>query len=174
MLQINELFYYLILATDIQKCKLNDSDCLIKTIQNIMTNYYNGKPEMGLVSLDPMQVEKMTISQGGDSPINIVLDFTNVSVSGLAAATITKATGFKATPDNNKLEFRMTAELISIQGPYKGKGKVMIFPVQGVGMSNITLVEPKVSMRFLTKKIVRDGEVYMKIDKFKVDFDTSR
>jgi hypothetical protein len=96
-----------------------------------MKNNFQGIPEIGLVPLDPMHVDHMSISQGGDSPINIVLDFWNSSAIGLKTVKVTKASGFKVDPNNNKLELRMSADVISCRGPYKGKGKVMIFPVQG-------------------------------------------
>lgn len=116
----------------------------------------------------------MTISQGGNSPVNIVLDFKNADLIGLQNAVISKVSGFKADPEGNKLEIRMKVPSITVHGPYTGNGRVMILPVQGDGISNITLANADVTMRFLTKKVEKDGKIYMQIDKYKLDFETTR
>lgn len=46
---------------------------------------------MNLVALDPLKIEKMDIVQGGDGPINIVLNFKNVDLTGLSQCTVKKA-----------------------------------------------------------------------------------
>lgn len=42
-----------------------------------------GEPKIALSQLDPLKINRMQIKQGGESPVNIQLDFTNVELQGL-------------------------------------------------------------------------------------------
>ena len=81
----------------------------------------------------------MQIKQGGDSPINIVLDFNNIIISGMSKAVAYKATGFSKNVAGDKVVLRMKAPSLSVHGPYKINGKVLILPIQGDGKSNLTI-----------------------------------
>lgn len=81
----------------------------------------------------------MQIKQGGDSPINIVLDFNNIIISGIAKTVAYKATGFSKTITGDKVVLRMKSPSLSVHGPYKINGKVLILPIQGDGQSNLTI-----------------------------------
>uniref|UniRef100_A0A8D8FEU1 Protein takeout n=1 Tax=Culex pipiens TaxID=7175 RepID=A0A8D8FEU1_CULPI len=72
-------------------CKQGDDKCLLDQIGATFTKHSQGIPEMNLVGLDPLKIEKMDIVQGGDGPINIVLNFKNVDLTGLSQSTVKKA-----------------------------------------------------------------------------------
>ena len=80
----------------------------------------------------------MSIIQGAESPINIVLDFKDVSLGGLSKATAYKASGFRKN-DVLKLDIRFKSPVLTLSGPYKINGRVLVLPIQGNGLSNITL-----------------------------------
>lgn len=44
---------------------------------------YSGEPKIALSSFDPLKIQRMTLKQGGDSPVNIELNFINVELQGL-------------------------------------------------------------------------------------------
>lgn len=50
---------------------------------NIKIFLYLGDPKVALSPVDPLQINRMSIKQGGDSPVNIELNFNNVQLHGL-------------------------------------------------------------------------------------------
>lgn len=42
-----------------------------------------GESKISLASFDPLKIQRMAIKQGGDSPVNIELIFSNVELHGL-------------------------------------------------------------------------------------------
>ena len=95
-------------------------------------------------------------------------------LTGLSKSTIYKATGFKNDPDHNKLQIRLRSPAFHLEGPYKANGNVMFVPVTAKGMANLTLENIDVTLKFLTKKIEKDGKTYMNIEKKKVTFESSK
>ncbi len=129
---------------------------------------------MGLISLDPMLIDKMTISQGGNSPVSITLNLKNCQIYGLHDAEFYKISGFTDSPDENKVDMRFKAPLLDLVGPYDGKGKVLILPIYGKGMANISMENADIKIKMLMKKVEKSGKFYAQVDKFKIDFDATK
>lgn len=81
----------------------------------------------------------MDLEQGDQSPVNIKLNFRNITFVGLANAEVYKVSGFNENPQGDKLDIRFKTPKITIAGPYKINGKVLILPIQGDGLCNLTL-----------------------------------
>lgn len=111
----------------------------MKTINGIFKNNAKGIPILNIPPLDPLKIEKMYISQGKNSPVNIALNFTNIDLTGLSNAMFYKVEGFNADPEGDKLDIRFKAPKVMVTGPYKINGKVLILPIQGSGKTNLTL-----------------------------------
>lgn len=93
----------------------------------------------------------MSIVQGGNSPVNIDLQFKNVKFYGLNNATVTRISGFKNTVDQ-EIELDLTTPKVALIGPYTINGRVLILPVQGKGDSNLTLENVDVKIRLTGKQ----------------------
>lgn len=52
-------------------------------IEYVFMFRYAGEPKIALAPIDPLKINKMQIKQGGDSPVNIELNFNNVELRGL-------------------------------------------------------------------------------------------
>lgn len=154
------------------KCKYEDSNCIVDKLNMVFHSYYNGFPEYHLRQFEPLMIPKMHLKPDGS--VNIDLLFKNVALTGLSKATIYKATGFKSDPDHNKLEIRFKSPFFHLEGPYKANGNVLFVPVTAKGMSNLTLEDIDITLKFLTTKIVKDGKTYMNIEKKKISFESSK
>lgn len=153
-------------------CKQGDDKCLLDQIGATFTKHTQGIPEMNLVALDPLKIEKMDIVQGGDGPINIVLNFKNVDLTGLAQSTVKKANGFTADP--TKMELAVLVPVASLVGGYKINGKVLILPIQGEGKSNMTMENCHIQLKWTGKLVDKAGKQFYQLEKLKATFDTSR
>ena len=110
---------------------------------------------------------------GGESSVQISLRFRNTNLHGFSKGEVTRVTGFQANPDKNRIEIKFKVPFAVLEGPYQMKGKVLVLPVRGKGDMNLQLSEIEGSLRFLTKKVERDGKVYMEIEKSKFVYDVN-
>jgi hypothetical protein len=115
-----------------------DSPCIIKVVNEILSRANQGYLDIGLPVFDPLQIERMKIDQGGEGPVNLKINFKNVQLKGLSGVKFTKIDGFKKDYDKAKMEFRFQYPVLSIEGPYRLEGKVLVLPVQGDGIANLT------------------------------------
>ncbi|XP_061506727.1 circadian clock-controlled protein daywake [Anopheles gambiae] len=153
------------------RCKQEDGNCLLEAVTATFRNFHKGVPEIGLVPLDPLRIDKMDIVQG-DGPINIVLNFKKVDLGGFREAQIKKINGFTSNP--TKMEMNLLVPVASLVGGYRINGKVLILPIQGEGNSNMTMVNCDISLKWTGKLVEKSGQQFYQVDKFKVHFDTSR
>lgn len=153
-------------------CKQNDEKCLFERIGATFAKHSKGIPEVNLVQLDPLIIEKMDIVQG-DGPINIELNFKNVELTGLSESTIKKASGFTAEP--SQMDLAILVPVASLVGGYKINGKVLILPIQGQGHSNMTMENCHIQLKWTGKLVDHaNGKKYYQMDKLKATFDTTR
>lgn len=73
-----------------------------------------------------------------------------------------------------KKEIRINAPVISLVGNYSINGRVLILPIQGDGRCNLTLDNLVFIMKFNGKSVTKNGKEYLKPDKFKAAFTTTR
>lgn len=77
-------------AQELPKCHYGDTTCLAKTVDSYVREYKDGKSDANIVTIDPLFVKAVDIIQGNESPVNIALNFRNVSFSGLSNIHTTK------------------------------------------------------------------------------------
>lgn len=163
----------LIPAQDIKKCKVGDDACVMEIANTIFQKSFKGIDELGLPSFDPLKIKKMNIVQGGQSSVQIDLKFRNVELVGLSKSKVYRVSGFKRDPQGNKLQIDFKTPLGTIVGPYVINGQILILPIVGDGNVTLNLINLDVHLKFLTKKVVRDGKTYMEIEKSKFSYDVT-
>ncbi|XP_062123312.1 uncharacterized protein LOC133836737 [Drosophila sulfurigaster albostrigata] len=146
---------------DPKPCKHSDSEC-IKNVVNQLLHEKGDKGDVGLdlVKLDPYPLKKLSIQKGKDSPISIDLVFTDNLVHGLKNIKVTGIRGFSKDL-TKRHEVKFHADSLSLIGPYRINGKVLILPISGKGQSNFTFENTDITVSFNGKPIERDGEIYM-------------
>lgn len=146
----------------------------MQAMNYILRNYPNGIRKLGLVSVDPLKIDKMDIVQGENNPVNIELNFRNVDLVGLSQTLIKSLTGFPRDFNRKRIEIRGFIPTINFIGNYKISGRVLVLPIQGDGRSNITLSRTDVVVRLLPKSLVKGGKEYFHVEKLKLKLATSR
>lgn len=87
---IFHIFFFFSTADDPKPCKHGDSQCLTKTIEYFLNQKSQGDSSINLVKIDPLEVKKISIKQGAESPVNIDLTFINSNIYGLSNVKVTK------------------------------------------------------------------------------------
>lgn len=102
-----------------------------------MHNNFTGLPGLNLPSIDPLHIEKMEIVHGGSSAMSVDLKFNNIVLTGMSKSVAYKVSGF----DKNagRLTLKSKTPVFTLYGPYKQTGQVLILPIRGSGIANITM-----------------------------------
>lgn len=110
----------------------------MKVANEIIASKSNGFPGLGLPVLDPLKIDRMKIESGGDRPVNLKLNFKDVDLIGLSKLRFYSVSGFGSEIDKSKIELKFTIPALTIRGPYKANGRVLVLPVQGDGIASLT------------------------------------
>lgn len=141
--------------------------------------------QAGTSQIDPIIIESIDLFQE-TGPVRINADFHNLVLSGLSKSTIYHVSGFAT--DNLEIHFK--APLISIVGPYKVKGQVLVLPINGGGNArlkfgtylSIFIKNSKwwtfsenfdAKMTFSIKRILKNGKLFVQLDQPKMTFDVT-
>lgn len=114
---------------------------MVRVANGIMARGRSGFPQLGLPVFDPLRIGSMNINQGNGGPVSIKISFRDFDLGGLSGIKFTKISGFGKDFNRTKLQFDYVYPTMSIQGPYKLDGKVLVLPVQGDGLANMTFCE---------------------------------
>lgn len=87
---LKPILYLSFTAASYSQCKTGDEPCVVQAITNTFQKFQGGVPALGLASLDPLRIDEMDIVQG-TGPVNIVLNFKNVDITGFKDVAVKKA-----------------------------------------------------------------------------------
>ncbi|XP_026748908.1 circadian clock-controlled protein daywake-like [Galleria mellonella] len=148
----------------ITKCNLNDSKCIKKSTQAVIPIFANGIPDMGIESLEPMELKKVDASTS-----NLKLIVTDLSIAGIKNCIAKKIQFDDSKPTKFLFKIECTADL---KGNYEMNGQLLILPIQGKG--RVTAVIRKIVFTITGEygKITgKDGETHWDITNWKHTFD---
>lgn len=106
-----------------------------------MQNKFSGHPGLNLPAIDPLAIKHMEILHGGSSSMNVDLKFDNIVLTGISKSIAYKVTGFNKNMDVGRITLKTKTPVLTLYGPYKQTGQVLILPIRGSGIANITMSE---------------------------------
>lgn len=159
-------------ADHIRKCKIDDNICLVDLANEVVQTYSQGNVDIGLQSVDPLKIDKIDIVQEGN--VQVDLKLRNIQFFGLSKAKFYKISGFKKNPENNVLVIMLDIPLGKHTASYELNGQLVLIPINGNGTLELKLRNLNLRMKFLTKKVVKNGKNYMKVEKAKLNYEYTR
>ncbi|XP_031626800.1 protein takeout-like [Contarinia nasturtii] len=157
---------------DVTKCRKGDGECIVQSANKMLREYPMGESNINLLSLDPLEIPHIHIEKGTSSVVDVLLEFSNNTISGFRDFTFYKIDGFNDTIDG-KYEIQLKGPQIQLMGPYSVKGSVLFVPIQGIGDSNITVLNPDFVVRFNGKSITKNGETFLQPEDVEMSFTIS-
>lgn len=115
----------------------------------------------------------MDIVQKGNVSVQMDLKFRRAQLLGLSKAKAYKVSGFKEDPDKNILEINFKTPLGTLVGKYDIDGQLLILPIKGRGNVTLNMENLDVKLRFLTKKVEKNGKVHMFLEKSKFSYEVT-
>ncbi|XP_013175396.1 PREDICTED: circadian clock-controlled protein-like [Papilio xuthus] len=118
-----------LLPSFIEKCDYKDKkvdSCIRKQIENSLSRFAKGIPELGVPSIDPVQLDEINIDGNG-----LKLKFVEAAMYGLSDS---KLTDLKVDIGSNEEDFNLGFKgNMSLIAKYNIDGKILILPIKGDG-----------------------------------------
>ncbi|XP_039290308.1 circadian clock-controlled protein daywake [Nilaparvata lugens] len=144
----------------------NLNKCIKDIIQHLVPNVKSGIPELGLPSLDPMEMDDMEFTYkssmvSGDTKVK------DVKIYKLSNIKVVDARAKVNDPTKLILEFEAHYDRLESIGKYELVGNIARIPINTQGLFNLTLYD--VTFMYTVKGDLitgRDGEEYMELKHF--------
>ncbi|CAG5047340.1 unnamed protein product [Parnassius apollo] len=158
-----------LLPEDFTRCRQKDAklnDCLKSAVPDALRRMKKGIPALSVPPLEPLRVSGMTIESGA-GPVVISQIYRNIQLHGLTDSILTL---YKADLKHHRLRTDSLTPKMEFIADYVMKGRILVLPIQGKGIANITMVNLVVKHELIGEPITKDGETYMHMRDYKVKF----
>ncbi|KAJ0173352.1 hypothetical protein K1T71_011528 [Dendrolimus kikuchii] len=152
------------LPAEFTRCKQNDSklnDCLKAAVPDALR-----RMKQGIAIQEPLFVSGINIESGA-GPVVITQNYKNIKLYGLTDSVLTS---YKADLKNYRLRTDSHTPKMEFIGDYVMKGRILVLPIQGKGIANITMQSLVVKHDIIGEPVIKDGKTYMHIKDYKVKF----
>ncbi|GAB0088224.1 hypothetical protein DMENIID0001_026170 [Sergentomyia squamirostris] len=160
----------------INKCPYGNSECLVKLYDSLIQALSNGNKEFNIPTLDPIFIDEFHIqTQPNAGPFDVHCAFLNAKFFGFKNSTTKKFNGFPKDFDGAENELVLHTPKYVLNGIYKANGTLLKqIPISLSGNATIKLVNIFTRLRFISRKIVKDGEIYVKAENMKMTAELHR
>ncbi|XP_045503220.1 protein takeout-like [Colias croceus] len=157
------------LPDDFERCRQRDAglnDCLKSAVPDALRKMKKGIPTLSVPPLEPLAVSGMNI-EAGAGPVTITQNYKNIRLHGLTDSVLTS---YKADLKHYRLRTDSLTPKMEFIADYIMKGRILVLPIQGKGIANVTMVNLVVKHDLIGEPVVKDGETYMRIRDYRVKF----
>nr|XP_026501367.1 protein takeout-like [Vanessa tameamea] len=158
-----------VLPSDFIRCRQKDNklnECLTGAVPDALRRMKEGIPALKVPALEPLLVSGMDIDSGS-GPVVISQNYRRIKLHGLTDSILTT---YKADLKHYRLRTESITPKMEFIADYIMKGRILVLPIQGKGVANITMVNLIVKHDLIGEPIKKDGETYMHIKDYKVKF----
>ncbi|CAK1555376.1 unnamed protein product [Leptosia nina] len=159
-------FYYVDakLAPDfIHPCNQTTRECLVKSTQDAIPEFVKGLPHLGVPSLDPFVIEKLSIPLSG-----LKVTFYQGKVTGFRKCIVDDVIS-ELEKRHFVLQFHCN---LTIKGQYDAVGKILLFPINGEGDAKVKLTNLRMKVDINTKYTKDEqGRNHFGLKNYKYTFD---
>lgn len=157
------------LPEDFTRCRQSDAklnDCLKSAVPDALRRMKNGIASLAIPQMEPLLIAAINIDSGA-GPVTITQNYKKIKLHGLTDSVLTT---YKADLKHYRLKTDSLTPKMEFIGDYVMKGRILVLPIQGKGIANITMVNLVVKHDLIGEPVERDGQTYMHIRDYKVKF----
>ncbi|BES90527.1 JHBP [Nesidiocoris tenuis] len=121
---------------DYNKCLKEAAQLAVLSIAN------NGQKKYGVFPADPLHFEKILLDQSS-GPVRVKVDFSETDLTGFKNLVIEGISWNGA-----EMAFNASVPKLNLYGDYRIQGRVLVLPIVGQGISNITVSGARIMTRW--------------------------
>ncbi|XP_037974549.2 protein takeout [Plutella xylostella] len=151
------------------RCRQTDkkiNECLKTAVPDALRKMKKGIPSLSVPPLEPLLVSSMRV-QSGAGPVSLTQSYSRVQLHGLTDSVLTT---YKADLKHMRLRTDSRTPKMEFIADYVMRGRILVLPIQGKGVANITMVNLLVKHDLIGEPVQRDGQTFMHIKDYKVKF----
>ncbi|KAK9892739.1 hypothetical protein WA026_021931 [Henosepilachna vigintioctopunctata] len=145
------------LPASFKRCKSNDMTCLKDAIQDALPKLKDGLKDLGVPSLSPLVIPKMTIGAG--NIVKLVQNYENSKCYGLSDSIVKEVS---LDMDKGKLVIDVEGKLAEMNASYTINGKILILDVYGSGECMIRIEGLKGQFTLDLETYIKNNNKYLK------------
>ncbi|XP_061714318.1 circadian clock-controlled protein daywake-like [Cydia pomonella] len=146
----------------IHPCPVDDRACLIQSTKDAIPYFTKGIPELGVPSMDPFYIERLSIPLSG-----LKISFFNGKVTGFRKAVIDNV-------ESNFAKRKFVLEFhsnVTLKGGYDATGRILTFPINGEGDAKIKITNLKMKVMMNLDMMSDDkGVKHLFVKNYKYNF----
>ncbi|CAK1555375.1 unnamed protein product [Leptosia nina] len=147
----------------IHPCNQTTRECLVKSTQDAIPEFVKGLPHLGVPSLDPFVIEKLSIPLSG-----LKVTFYQGKVTGFRKCIVDDVIS-ELEKRHFVLQFHCN---LTIKGQYDAVGKILLFPINGEGDAKVKLTNLRMKVDINTKYTKDEqGRNHFGLKNYKYTFD---
>ncbi|KAH8420672.1 hypothetical protein KR222_000014, partial [Zaprionus bogoriensis] len=148
----------------IQKCNFGHSECIMKSINDLIRRYPKGIPEIGLPPLGETNLFDVSILHSPSrGPIWLNFHMKNIVNKGFDNATITSVEGFDRDPTRSKIVVKAHIPSVTHEGVYDMQGRVLLFEANTTGSLQSDFQNFRLTLTFKVIVDYRNNKRYLRI-----------
>ncbi|CAB3245552.1 unnamed protein product [Arctia plantaginis] len=151
------------------KCKQGDdklNECLKLAVPDALKRMKKGIQSLSVPQLEPLLVNAINVDSGS-GPVVITQDYRNIKLYGLTDSVLTS---YKADLKHYRLRTESITPKMEFIADYIMRGRILLLPIQGKGLANITMVNLVVKHDLIGEPVEKDGQLFMHLRDYKVKF----
>nr|CAD7598346.1 unnamed protein product [Timema genevievae] len=149
----------------LESCPRNDNACLKKLLQVLIPKLSKGSNEFSLQPLDPMHIPEMNVvyQMGGNIRGNV-----SVINSDTYALSKIRINDVRSNVNDTHLSMEVDVKFpgVFVEGSYKANGLIVVFPINGKGVFNISMSDVSATWKLSGQVIERNEVEYLRLDHF--------
>lgn len=156
-----------------KRCHVNEPDggsCLKVAVADALRKIgTTGIPSLNVDPLQPMAVKEVKVDQGGNGPVAVKLQFTNLKIYGIPESSVLSFGLDKYVMKAESLtpEFKFDAD-------YVLEGQLLLLPIRGRGKCTISLDSLITYHDIRGKPVTRKGDTYLDLQTYEIKMRTKK
>ncbi|KAK7866340.1 hypothetical protein R5R35_003268 [Gryllus longicercus] len=148
-----------------RKAELDTDRCKNVIFEKSLHLLGKGIPELGLPSINPLEVAELIIGESG-GPVSLSVRFRNAVVTGLTDATFYGGKFDFKDKNNMSIIFTSAVETVNFDADYEMSGRMLLIPLSGKGRCKFTYYNLNSTLGPTGKMITIKGKEYFNVTDF--------
>ncbi|XP_055681534.1 uncharacterized protein LOC129788972 [Lutzomyia longipalpis] len=155
-------------SLSIVQCPYGNSECLVKMYDSLIRELADGNEEYNISPLDPIFIEELVFKTQLGGPLDVQCVFKNANYYGFRNSTTKKFKGFPKDFDGVDNEIYLYTPKFILSGNYVVNGTFIGTPMMIAGFSTVTFLNVNTRLRFISRKIEKNGDIFAKVEKMRL------